>query len=194
MNNYTRGIERKKSFYFPFHTAGLAVCSALCLAVICLGLCSCSRDSSSSPYMDGDYPDMVLYDSSYRFGRPGSDVLEMKAGKITIYSGKNLTILENASFSQSDDLFGSCERAESTENTRVSLSGSVHVEKKSDSLVIDCDNLLWDDDEHVLKTDGRVHVTYDDGTSLDAIGFKAQLDRNVYEFNEIVQGVMKNEE
>ena len=155
---------------------------------------SCRRDSVASPYIDGDYPDMVLYDSSYRFGRPGSDVLEMRAETITIYSSKNLTILENSSFSQSDDLFGTCEHAESTDNSKVSLSGSVHVEKKSDNLMIDCDNLLWDDDSRVLTTDGFVHVTYDDGTSLDAVGFKAFLDSNVYEFTRIEKGVMTNEE
>lgn len=187
MNNYPRFNLGLK---FGRHVALLIALLLFCLA----GLSSCNKNSSTSPYIDGDYPDMVLYDSTYRFGRPGSDVLEMKAAKITIYTERNLTILENASFSQSDDLFGSCDKAESTKNTKVNLSGSVHVEKKSDSLVIDCDNLLWDDDEHVLKTDGPVHVTYDDGTTLDAVGFKAQLDTNVYEFDTIIQGVMKNEE
>ena len=162
-------------------------------AVLVLGA-SCHRNGSSSPYIDGDYPDMVLYDSTYRFGRPGNDVLEMKAKTITIYSSRDLTILENASFSQSDDLFGTCDHAESTDNSKVSLSGSVHVEKKSDNLVLDCDNLLWDDDSRVLTTDGYVHVTYDDGTSLDAVGFKAYLDSNVYEFTRIEKGVMTNEE
>ena len=161
-------------------------------ALMVLGV-SCRREGSSSPYIDGDYPDMVLYDSTYRFGRPGNDVLEMKAKTITIYSSRNLTILENASFSQSDDLSGTCDRAESTENSKVTLTGSVHVEKKSDNLVIDCDNLLWDDDSRVLTTDGFVHVTYDDGTSLDAVGFKALLDSNVYEFTRIEKGVMTNE-
>jgi len=137
---------------------------------------------------------MVLYDSTYRFGRPGDDVLEMKAESITIYSKTDLTVLEKASFSQSDDLYGSCDHAESTENTKVTLSGNVHVEKKSDNLVIDCDNLLWDDDSRIMKTDGRVHVTYDDGTSLDAVGFTAHLDSNVYEFYVIEKGVMTNEE
>jgi len=137
---------------------------------------------------------MVLYDSTYRFGRPDSDVLEMRAETITIYSNSNLTILENASFSQADDLFGTCDHAESTENTKVTLSGHVHVEKKSDNLVIDCDNLEWDDDSRIMSTEGRVHVTYDDGTSLDAIGFTALLDSNVYEFRVIEKGVMTNEE
>lgn len=187
MNNYPRF---NKGVFYIGRLALLIALLLFCLA----GLVSCNKNSTSSPYIDGDYPDMVLYDSTYRFGRPGSDVLEMRAAKITIYSNSNLTILENASFSQSDDLFGSCDKAESTKNTKVNLSGKVHVEKKSDRLVIDCDNLLWDDDEHVLKTDGPVHVTYDDGTTLDAVGFKAQLDTNVYEFDTIVQGVMKNEE
>ena len=180
MNNYPRKL----------YVAFLCVFLVLCCSV----LSSCRREASVSPYIDGDYPDMVLYDSTYRFGRPGSDVLEMKAQTITIYSNSDLTILENASFSQSDDLFGTCDHAESTENTKVTLSGHVHVEKKSDNLVIDCDNLLWDDDSRIMRTDGRVHVTYDDGTSLDAVGFTALLDSNVYEFNVIEKGVMTNEE
>jgi len=183
MNNYTRRNIRKSLVVFM-----------LCCSVLSLLLCSCRRESSVSPYIDGDYPDMVLYDSTYRFGRPGNDVLEMRAERITIYSDQNLTILENASFSQSDDLYGTCDHAESTENTKVTLTGRVHVEKKSDNLVIDCDNLLWDDDSRIMSTQGRVHVTYDDGTSLDAVGFTALLDSNVYEFNVIEKGVMTNEE
>ncbi len=65
--------------------------------------------------------------------------------------------------------------------------------KKSDNLTIDCDNLLWDDSEQTMSTDGTVHLVYKDGTELTAEGFTAMLETNTYEFRKITQGVFTEE-
>lgn len=159
------------------------------LCVLVLPVCfSCSKADSDVPSAEENLPDMILYDASYTFGRPDNDPLVLNAQKIAIYANSR-TVVEKAVFTVSDELDGSCDRAESSDDKHITLEGNVHVFKKTDNLVIDCDNLVWDDETRSLSTQGLVHVVYEDGTKLSARGFRALPDTNEYEFDEIIEGV-----
>ncbi len=161
---------------------------------------SCSRAGLEKAVTDGELPDMIMTDASYTLGKPDRTPLRMQAGTITIYSERNRTVLETPVFTQkakdSDEieLEGSCDRAESFDNERVTLEGNVKVLKKSDNVTIECDNLIWDDKTSSLTTDGLVSLSYKDGTKMTARGFKALLDSNTYEFDVILEGRFSDEQ
>ncbi len=161
---------------------------------------SCSRAGFEKAVTDEDLPDMILTDASYTLGKPDRTPLRMQAGKIIIYNERNRTVLETPVFTQnakdSDEveLEGSCLRAESFDNEKVTLEGNVRIVKKSDNVVIECDNLIWDDKTSSLSTDGIVSLSYKDGTKMTARGFKALLDSNTYEFDVILEGRYSDEQ
>lgn len=145
-----------------------------------------------------------MTDATYTFGEKGRRPVVMEATCITIYSkNSDKTILENINFHQeeehdgvvSTEMSGSCDSAIVTgNNTNAALSGNIVLYKKSDNFTIKCDNLLWDNKSQIIKTDGLVDVTYEDGTKLKAKGFTAQLDDNIYEFEQILEGSYTSEE
>lgn len=174
-------------------TVGTAVYLFFSLFLI-LCTVSCSRTGLEKAVTDEELPDMIMTDASYTLGKPDRTPLRMQAKTIIIYSERNRTVLEMPVFTQkakdSDEieLEGSCMRAESFDNEKVTLEGNVRVLKKSDNVTIECDNLIWDDKTSSLSTDGLVMLSYKDGTSMKARGLKALLDSDTYEFTEILEG------
>lgn len=162
----------------------------LVLLVSILCLTSCKKSFSDSvPQGEAELPDMIMHDATYIFGEKDRRPLVLTAQTITIYSGKTgRTLIENATFEQ-EDLDGSCESGFiNADNTVAKLSGSVRLHKTSDNFTIECDNLEWNDELQTISSDSEVYVVYEDGTELKAIGFYAQLDDNIYEFGQIIEG------
>jgi len=163
-------------------------------ALLLLTFSSCSKADVPAPAYEGDLPDMIMTNASYTLGKPDRTPLTMNARQITVYNGNSRTILENPSFSQkakdSDmiELRGSCDYAQSTDNSSVSLSGNIRIFKNTDNVTIECDTLLWDDEQRMMSTPGIVRLSYPDGTYITARGLTASLDSNLYEFEEIIQG------
>ncbi len=134
--------------------------------------------------------------ATYSFGEKGRTPVVMKAEKITIFSKKtDRTELEKITFNQDDEMTGSCDSAVVTEkNNRAELSGNIRLYKKTDNYIIMCENLVWDNKSQIISTEGIVDVEYEDGTKIKAKGFTAQLNENIYEFGEIVEGSYESEE
>lgn len=166
---------------------------------------SCGRKTSVSiPVGEDELPDMIMHEATYVFGDAGRRPLIMGAELITVYSGDNgRTLLENLTFTQEDtdedgetyvEMEGSCDSAYiNSENSIAKMSGNVRLTKKTDNFTIECESLEWDDDKQIINTESFVHVVYEDGTELKAIGFSAQLDDNIYEFGRIIEGRYKDE-
>lgn len=161
-------------------------------------LSSCKKLMRSEiPEGERELPDIIMHGATYIFGQQDNEPLVMNAQTITMYTGKGgRTILEDVSFHQEDDgLEGSCDNAYVNEkNTVATLSGNIRLAKKSDEFEIECDDLKWDDEAHIITSDGYVFVTYEDGMKMKAIGFSAQLDDNIYEFGEIIEGRFTSED
>ncbi len=119
----------------------------------------------------------------------------MKASRITVFNRKtDRTELENINFYQDDEMTGSCDTAVVTDNNNnAQLTGNIKLYKKTDNFTIMCDSLTWDNKNQIISTQGIVDVKYEDGTTIKAKGFTAQLDDNIYEFNQIMEGSYESE-
>lgn len=169
----------------------------LFLLLICMFfLTSCVRFSQiQSTDDDKNIPDMIMTDATYVFGEKGRRPVVMKASRITIFNRKtDRTELENISFYQDDEMTGSCDMAVVTENNNnAQLTGNIKLYKKTDNFTIMCDSLTWNNKSQIISTQDIVDVKYEDGTTIKARGFTAQLDDNIYEFNQIMEGSYESE-
>lgn len=166
------------------------------LILVCFVSCKKPTITRTGAY-DIELPDMVMHQATYLFGEMDKKPLVMNAETITVYSGRNgRTLLEKTSFIQEDEgLEGSCDNASvNSSNTIATLEGNVKLKKKTDDFEIECDILIWNDEEQTITSDSEVMVKYGDGTELQAIGFLAKLDDNIYEFGKIIEGRFTDED
>ena len=164
------------------------------LFVFLLFSCSSEETQLSTPKLTEEVPDMILYNALYTLGKPDRSPLTMRSELITIYEDEALTTLQEPSFTQKNfntgeiEIEGSCGYAESRNDQNVTLSKGVKLTKKSDNVTIECNELIWDDQNRSLYTDSTVHLTYEDGSEITVNGFTAYLDDNIYEFKKIIEG------
>lgn len=184
---------------------GVRLFCLLLVLVTLFSFVSCKKiQRNEIPSGEQELPDMILNNATYIFGEKARRPLVMEAQTITIFTGSNgRTLLEKATFVQEEkdtngqtytELEGRCDSASINEkNTIAKLEGNVRLVKKSDNFEIQCERLEWNDESQIISTDSDVRVVYGDGTELKAIGFSAQLNDNIYEFGEIIEGRYVNE-
>lgn len=157
-------------------------------------LVSCSKATTeTTPLGEQELPDMILEDAQYTLGRPNEDALIMKATKIEIYKSEKGTTLDEVQFWQDSQngFTGSCDLAQIDEdNNHAILTGNVKIIRESDNLQIYAQSIEWDNEEMKLQTNETVKVIYQDGTEIEAQGFYAKLDENLFEFGEIIRGTI----
>lgn len=155
---------------------------------------SCAKATSGTiPLGEQELPDMLLEDAQYTLGRPNEDALIMKASKIEIYKSEKGTTLEEVHFWQDteDGFTGSCKMVQIDEdNNHATLTGEVAISRESDHLQIYANSIEWDNEEMTLQTTGTVRVIYGEGTEIEAQGFYAKLDEDVFEFENITRGTI----
>lgn len=158
---------------------------------------SCSKSTNeTTPLGEQELPDMILEDAQYTLGRPNEDALIMKAARIEIYRNEKGTTLENVEFWQnnSNGFRGSCSLAETNQdNNHAVLTGNVEISRESDNIQIYAQNIEWNNDQKSLQTTGVVKVVYGDGTEIEAQGFYAELDKNLFEFESIIRGTINEQ-
>jgi len=156
---------------------------------------SCSRSESDEiPIGEQELPDMEMSNAWYTLSQDSDSPLVLHASHITIYKSDRDTTLEEVSFTQGDELSGSCDHASvSSNNKHATLYGGVHIHKDDaeNSVTIDCQDIIWDGDENTFLCEGEVLVSYGDGTRIRAMGFSAAFDENLYEFGSILEGTLE---
>lgn len=165
------------------------------LILFCLfALLSCSKTTSKSiPIGEQELPDMILENAQYTLGRPNEDALIMKASKIEIYKSEKGTTLEDVQFWQNteDGFTGSCGLAQiDKDNNHAVLTGNVEIKRESDGIQISTQEIEWNNDESTLQTTEAVKIVYGDGTEIEAQGLYAELDKNLFEFENIIRGTI----
>ncbi len=178
----------------------------LLVSVLLFSATGCSSGSSKGiPESEDELPDMIMNNAVYSFGDSGRNPVVMTAAEIKIYRGHNpRTLLSDISFVQYgedetgktvEELSGHCDSATVTDkNTKAKLTGNVWLTKRSDNFTIDCSVLTWNDDKQEINSDGNVHVLYEDSMEINAKGFNAKLDENIYEFGKIENGRFTDDE
>ncbi len=158
---------------------------------------SCAKSTNeTTPLGEQELPDMILEDATYTLGRPDEDALIMKSSRIEIYKGDRGITLENVEFWQNSNngFRGSCTFAEINEdNNHAVLTGNVEISRESDNIQIHAQSIEWDNDQMSLQTTGTVKVIYGDGTEIEAQGFYAELDKNLFEFESIIRGTINEQ-
>lgn len=155
--------------------------------LLCILLSSCNR-KIQAPEEKQKYPDIILENASYAFGRSGDHPITFNAKKVTIF--KDSTELEEVVFDSPEAfLSGNCNRVKVTDdNTKATLEGNVRLVKSDDDIIIVCEVLDWDNDKGLITCDGEVEVTYGNGTYIRGSGFTGQTEKNGYSFTAITEG------
>lgn len=160
--------------------------------VVLFSFSSCKKSSGVIPQSEQDLPDMILHNATYVYGQPDRKPLVLQASEISVWNKENKTEIKDITFYQGKDgdieLSGTCDRAISYNNNQVLLQGNVKLYKTTDEVNIECDSIKWDDEKQSISTDGIVFLTYQDGTHIQAEGFKALLKEDSYSFGKIIKG------
>lgn len=142
----------------------------------------------------GILPDIIMENATYVFGRPDNSPLIISADKITVYNSTSEVIFENLSFSQEDGkLSGSCSNGHSYNEEEIYLSGNVELFNSEDEARISAEEVIWNDEDKTIASDGTVTVVFEEENTITAEGFSANINRNSYEFDRIIEGRFEGE-
>lgn len=143
-----------------------------------------------------EHPDLIFEDVNYTIGESGIFPIFIKAKFIKIYQEKELTVLEGISFIQENDnksviMTGSCDEARiENESYNATLIGEVILNRPLDKLTIKSDNLEFDYQNQIIKTDKDVILKYNEGNEIDGTGLTCDFLNSIYEFDRINKGTI----
>jgi len=155
-------------------------------------LCSCNKNLIQQSEQER-YPDLVLKDAKYSFGRSGDHPITFTADEVVIYS--DYTQLKNVTFDSPEAFIsGHCDDVTVTDdNNLAKLKGNVRLVKSDDDVIIECNQLDWDNKEGLITCKEEVELNYGGGTYIRAIGFSGHTKSNGYVFERILEGRYTNE-
>jgi len=174
---------------------------ALCLLLIIILFTSLSCRSKEIAEENIDigeieHPDIIFEDVNYTIGEEGIFPIYIEAKSIKIYQEKKLTVLEEISFIQKDEnenivMTGSCDEAKiENETYNANLNGKVILNRPIDELTIKSENLDFDYQNQVIKTDKDVILKYNEGNEIDGTGLTCDFLNSIYEFDRINKGTI----
>ncbi|AEV29042.1 Protein of unknown function (DUF1239) [Sphaerochaeta pleomorpha str. Grapes] len=174
--------------------------SILGMVLALLFLVSCSAEQGTTAYGQIDAKaDIQLSNATYILGRAKESPITIQAASISIYLKTDQALLEGITFEQKDsqgsvDLTGSAQRA--TVNTKTydaQLQGDIKISKVGEDFSIEAENLVWENESQILKSDidSAVFISFDKGNSLSGNGFTGNLKEGTYEFSSIEEGVLR---
>lgn len=168
--------------------------ATLFLIGLLLTTSSCRKAETQVIKAEGVLPDMVLEKATYVFGRPDNSPLIISADRITVYNSSSEVSFEGLSFSQEDGkLSGTCDSGKSFDEKRIYLTGSVEILNSEKDVRISASEVIWDDTDKSITSDGVVSVVFEGKNTITAEGFSANINENIYEFERITEGRFDSE-
>ena len=168
------------------------------LALLFLVSCSAEQGTTTHGQIDAD-ADIRLSNATYILGRNKEAPVTIQASSISIFLKTDQALLEGITFEQKDsqgsvDLIGSAQRA--TVNTKTydaQLQGAIQINKVGEDFSIEAENLTWENESQILKSDkeSKVFISFDNGNTLLGNGFSGNLKEGTYEFSSIEEGVLR---
>lgn len=166
----------------------------LILIALLVSTTSCRKADVSDIKAQGVLPDIVMEDATYVFGRPDNSPLVITAGKITVYNSTSEVIFENLSFTREDGkISGSCLEGHSYDEQEIHLAGSVEIFNSEDDAKISAADVIWNDTDKTIVSDSEVSVVFEGQNKVTGVGFSANINRNTYEFDQIIEGRFEDE-
>lgn len=164
-------------------------------------LSSCSfvdeKNTDTNPVI---YPDLSLYDTTYKVGRDDGNPFIIKAKLIEIYNNDDKAIASNVSFFRYDinneiELQGIADKVEiNTITEDTTLSGNVEINLIKDGLKINSDSVNWDNAKSIMDTDeGLVSVVWNNTNIILGYGFSGNLNTRDFELSKIKEGLINED-
>jgi LPS export ABC transporter protein LptC len=171
--------------------------SSLTYAVFLL-CASCTFDYGQGGGSESNEPDIVMENVEYVRVRSAEPQVRFFAERAERYEGRQIMEIMNFSFEQfGQDRYeinaagsaGSASVEIDTGNIR--LGDSVRIEVESEDIVIETNQLRWDDKTRTLSSgeSDEVNVYRSDGTRFTGVGFRADTRRQTWEFLKGVSGL-----
>jgi LPS export ABC transporter protein LptC len=174
------------------------IARTLVLFLLSLFLPSCTFDYGEEVSAGEDDPDIVMGDVDYVRVRDGDPVVRFQAQLAERYETRQTMELRDFSFEQFYDHGNGINATGRAGSARVELdSGNIQLEKSiliavdSEDIIIETDNLSWQDEKRVLagnETDA-VNITRSDGTLFFGQGFTADVRSRTWTFSGAVEGI-----
>jgi len=169
---------------------------AYCLLCAFL-LIACSFDYGAGTGLENTRPDIVMENIEYVRVRGGDMLARFRADYAERWEEQQLMRLKNLTFEQMED-HGETVNVEGAAKTAavqidtgdISLSGGVRVSIESEDVIINTEELEWNDKEKTIKggEEEEVDVKRSDGTSFIGIGFSADIRSRTWSFTGEVKG------
>jgi LPS export ABC transporter protein LptC len=177
---------------------GLLLISAA--AALLVLLLSCTFDyETAARAASREIPDFILTNASYTVARSGERAMMFEADTVSMYSSSQTAVLAAVSMYQKDDdsgTSGTCSEARiNTDSLDAVLTGSVALVSEREGVRLEAERLEWDNSSGELFSgpDDLVLAVYEDGSRVLGRGFSGDLDLNVFEFQEILEGTLHYE-
>ncbi|NCC64326.1 MAG: hypothetical protein EOM15_06695 [Spirochaetia bacterium] len=176
----------RKSFLF-----GMVLASLLMIS------CSLSVEQEFLSRTD-QLPDLQLSNATYTLDRGHEPPLFLKASRIAIYDVDNRAMLTDVSFFQKDEeglivLSGKADEAEvQTQTYDATLSGSIRIEKPSEQLVIEAEELMYNHELMILKSSQNSPITliFEGNKRVVGSDLVAELATATFSFGTLDEGVI----
>jgi LPS export ABC transporter protein LptC len=160
-------------------------------------LAACSFDYLVGTGLENTRPDIVMENIEYVRVRGGDMLARFRAEYAERWEEQQLMRLRNLTFEQMED-HGETVNVEGAAKTAavqidtgdILLSGGVRVSIESEDVIINTNELDWNDKEKTIKGGEReeVDVQRSDGTSFIGIGFSADIRSRTWSFSGEVRG------
>jgi LPS export ABC transporter protein LptC len=168
------------------------------ILLLCSAVLGCSFDYGGSNGEDLGLPDIVMDDVEYVRIRDGEPQVRFLAERAERYEKRQLMEVQNFSFEQFTNHGGKVDSTGQASSARIELdsgnigiSGGVSLSVDSENIVIETENISWNDGERQLAVtpEETVRIFRDDGTSFQGYGFKANTLNRTWEFSGPISGV-----
>ena len=163
-----------------------------------ISLASCSSKTPLDEQVvvpNEEIPTMSMKNATYVTTSGGIQPITVQAKTISIDDKTDTAELEGFSFSQNDgDLWGTAQKATVNSQTHdAALSGDIVIRKESDGFEVHAQSMQWNDEEQTIQSgaDELVSIVFDTNNTILARGFSGNLKTNLYEFTEILEGVVR---
>ncbi|GHU43702.1 hypothetical protein FACS1894190_14440 [Spirochaetia bacterium] len=157
----------------------------------------CTFDYGETTPEEYKYSDITMEDLSYVRVRGGNPLAKLDAEIGERYEEKHLLELTNFTFEQYDNVNGGIDAlgkggiaSVEMDSGNVYMKNGIHIEVASEDLIIETDNLRWNDKEKTLKggdNDGVV-IEKSDGTNFTGIGFSSDVRGRTWIFSSAASG------
>jgi len=161
---------------------------------------ACSFNYDTAYEEDGD-PDMIMEMVEYVRIEDGNPVIRLRADEVRRYEARHIMEMDLFNFHQFNaaqedvaeipevNVRGNAGKARiETDTNNFFMQNGVSFEVKSEDIILETEELSWQDSDRRLTAPGKLTITRSDGTILEGTSFSADTRKKSWEFETDVEG------